>query len=417
MRAWLTLAHRYVGLVLAGFLFVAGLTGAALAWNHELDAAINAGMMKAAPPSPDAPAIDPLQIRERIAARDPEAQVNWMDLSPAAGEARLFLLTWPDAARENADNEVYADPYTGAVLGSRRWGNIRQGMVNLMPFLYRLHHSLALGTIGTYAFGIVALLWKLDCFVGAWLTMPARFRRTGSAPDRQPRKRWTARWWPAWKVRWHGGATKLNVDLHRAGGLWPWAMLFVLAWSSVGFNLKEVYQPVMHRLFERQNELAQRQPLPAPQAKPGMSWFEAREIGRDLIAREAQQNGVAILEERGLSYEPARALFRYRVLSDRDVTLRWGVTSVYFDANDGRRIAAHLPTGKAAGDTVDHWLSVLHMAAVWGAPFQAFITLLGFGVAMLSVTGLVIWQKKRQARHARSGLIDRSVHHRQKPAS
>lgn len=417
MRAWLILAHRYVGLVLAGFLFVAGLTGAALAWHHELDAAINAGMMQAAPPSPDAPAVDPLQIRERIAARYPEAQVNWMDLSPAAGEARLFMLTWPGAGKDNADNEVYADPYTGAVLGSRHWGDIGQGMVNLMPFLYRLHYSLALGTIGTYAFGIVALLWTLDCFVGAWLTMPARFRRTGIAFDAQPGKSWIARWWPAWKVRWHGSATKRNVDLHRAGGLWPWAMLFVLAWSAVGFNLKEVYQPVMNALFERQDELAQRLPLAAPQMTPGMSWFEARETGRVLMARQAQQDGFTILEERGLSYEPGRALFRYRVLSDRDVTSRWGVTSIYFDANDGRRIAAHIPTGKVAGDTVDHWLSVLHMAAVWGAPFQAFITLLGFGVAMLSVTGLVIWQKKRHARHARPGLPGHTVQHRQKTAS
>lgn len=410
MRAWLTLAHRTVGLVLAGFLIVAGLTGAALAWYHELDAAINAGMMKVTPPSPETPALDPLQLRERIAARQPQAQVNWMDLSPAAGQARLFLLTSPN---ENANNEVYADPYTGAVLGSRNWGDISQGMVNLMPFLYRLHYSLALGTIGTYTFGIVALLWTLDCFVGAWLTLPARFRRTASASHPQPAKSWLARWWPAWKVRWHGGPVKRNLDLHRAGGLWPWAMLFVLAWSGVAFNLKEVYRPVMHALFERQDELAQRQPLPAPQATPGMSWFEARDIGRHLMAREAQHEGFTILEERGLSYEPARALFRYRVLSDRDVTQRWGVTSVYFDANDGRRIAAHLPTGKAAGDTVDHWLAVLHMAAIWGAPFQAFVMMLGFGVAMLSVTGLVIWHRKRRARRARAGLNGHPIRYRQ----
>lgn len=41
-----------------------------------------------------------------------------------------------------------------------------------MPFVYRLHYSLALDTIGTYAFGIIALLWTLDCFIGAYLTLP-----------------------------------------------------------------------------------------------------------------------------------------------------------------------------------------------------------------------------------------------------
>lgn len=42
---------------------------------------------------------------------------------------------------------------------------------------------------------------------------------------------------------------KLNFDLYRAGGLWLWVMLFVLAWSSVAFNLKVVYYPVMQTVF------------------------------------------------------------------------------------------------------------------------------------------------------------------------
>ncbi|WP_325052205.1 PepSY domain-containing protein [Sinorhizobium meliloti] len=45
-------------------------------------------------------------------------------------------------------------------------------------------------------------------------------------------------------MRIYGGPHKFSFDLHRAGGLWVWAMLFVLAWSSVSFNLKEVYNPV-----------------------------------------------------------------------------------------------------------------------------------------------------------------------------
>ncbi|MGZ7192220.1 PepSY domain-containing protein, partial [Streptococcus pyogenes] len=79
----------------------------------------------------------------------------------------------------------------------------------------------------------VALLWTLDCFAGAWLTFPAPQRL--NAP--RPAKPWLSRWAPSWKLRLSSGAYKLNFDLHRAGGLWTWAMLFVLAWSSVAFNL------------------------------------------------------------------------------------------------------------------------------------------------------------------------------------
>ncbi len=41
MRSWLVRLHRWFGLAIALFLFVAGLTGAVIAWDHELDAALN----------------------------------------------------------------------------------------------------------------------------------------------------------------------------------------------------------------------------------------------------------------------------------------------------------------------------------------------------------------------------------------
>ena len=34
-------AHRWVGVVIAGFLIMAGLTGAVFSWDHELDDLLN----------------------------------------------------------------------------------------------------------------------------------------------------------------------------------------------------------------------------------------------------------------------------------------------------------------------------------------------------------------------------------------
>ena len=39
-RVWVSL-HRWLGLFMAGFLFVSGLTGAIIAWDHELDEWLN----------------------------------------------------------------------------------------------------------------------------------------------------------------------------------------------------------------------------------------------------------------------------------------------------------------------------------------------------------------------------------------
>ena len=69
---------------------------------------------------------------------------------------------------------------------------------------------------------------------------------------------------------------------------------------------------------------------------------------------------------------------------------------VFLDAGNGQLIASWLPTGTAAGDTIRSWISALHMASMWGWPFKLFICAMGLAVAMLSVTGVLVWRRKRQ---------------------
>lgn len=40
------------------------------------------------------------------------------------------------------------------------------------------------------------------------------------------------------------------------------------------------------------------------------------------------------------------------------------------------------------------------MAAMWGLPLKLVVTLSGIGFAMLTVTGTLIWLRKRRARTA-----------------
>ncbi|WP_198321023.1 PepSY-associated TM helix domain-containing protein [Azohydromonas aeria] len=397
MRPLAVLVHRWVGLALAAFLLIAGVTGALLAWYHELDRAISPELLQVHPPAPQAQPLDPLVLRERLQARYTPALVHYVPLKVEQGRALRFHLDGPRDARTGKEaelpfDEVFVNPYTGAVLGERKWGAIEHGLVNLMPFIYRLHFQLALGTAGAYVMGLAALLWTLDCFVGIYLTLPARRTQRGG------NRGWWARWASAWRVRWSGGAYKLNLDLHRAGGLWPWIMLFVLAWSSVSFNLGEVYQPVMRSIFATQRaEQVRAQHQPA-HAQPAMEWTQALQTGRQHMAALARSERFSVHFERSLGYDAQRGVFRYRVGSSLDIASEAVQTSVSFDATDGRLLGSHLPTGKAAGDTITSWLHVLHMAGLGGVPMKVFISLLGLGVGLLSVTGVYVWWKKRRAR-------------------
>ncbi|CAL94993.1 PepSY-associated TM helix domain-containing protein [Azoarcus olearius] len=397
MRPYCVLLHRYVGLATAVFLAVAGLTGAVLVWYHELDALLNPHWLRTAPPTSTAQPLDPLVLRERVAQAYPGARVNHVLLHREPGTSASFHLTAPPGGKDAAppENEVFVDPYRGKILGARRWGALSHGIHNLLPFLYQLHFALALDDLGLLLMGVVAVLWTADCFIGAWLTFPAPARGSN-----RPQRSWWQRWRLAWQVRRTGGAYKLNHDLHRAGGLWLWGMLLVLALSSVSFNLPQLYQPVMRTLLGMQAD-APPSPRPAPAASaPVMNWTTARATGEQHMARLAKAEGLTVLRAESLQFDPSAATFRYRVRSNRDVGTRAPRTDVVFDATSGELLFSFVPTGKAAGDTVTAWLTSLHTADLWGLPFRLFITLTGLIVSTLSATGIYLWWKKRAARIA-----------------
>lgn len=375
MRNTWTLIHRYVGLVMAGFLIVAGLTGALLVWYDELDAAAWPALRAVEAPSPDAQPLSPFELRERVVATIPGVRQTYLQFPEKAGEPVYFPIE--DAA---GNDELYVDPYTAAELGRREWGDIGQGMRNLMPFLYRLHYTLALGTIGSYTFGVIALLWTIDCFIGAYLTFPRR----------QPFLR---KWAPAWRVE----AKRLNYDVHRAGGLWPWAMLFVLAWSSVAFNLHEVYSPVTKVFVDYRDHWKEVPDLAQERLQPVIGIEAAYARGQQLLGAESRRLGFEVERINYFQYREAKGIYRLGARSDRDIRDGGGATQIWFDGDTGALVRTILPSGQYAGNTFTNWLYALHMAQVWGLPFRIFVTLLGLAVTALSVTGVVIWWRKRRS--------------------
>lgn len=394
MRQIAIVVHRYVGLLMAVFLIVAGLTGSLLVFYEELDFALNRELMEVPPPRPGTPMLDPLELAERVAKALPSGQgerhVSFEQ------EPEKAVSVWTETAPDRWQ-EVFVDPYTAAILGSREWGNLAEGTTNLMPFVYRLHYSLALGTVGTVLFGIIALLWTIDCFVGAYLTFPAPVRTRGGAA---PTKSWFARWGSAWALRTNK-LFSFVFTWHRASGLWVWAMLFVFAWSAVGLNLHEVYAPVMKVLTGMPEGMHDRlHELEPPYPEPGMTLREAHLVGRRWMEAQAAEHGFVVAREASLTYAADHGVFVYRVASDLDISEHPG-TEVYFDGKDGRFLGFEAPSGIHAGQTITSWLYALHFAAVFGLGYRLFVVVMGIAIAALSVTGVWIWWRKRKKRALR----------------
>jgi uncharacterized iron-regulated membrane protein len=79
-----------------------------------------------------------------------------------------------------------------------------------------------------------------------------------------------------------------------------------------------------------------------------------------------------------------------------------GPSWLYVSAADGRVVARDVIGEGAPGDTFLQSQFSLHSGHILGLPGRVLIALAGLLVAMLSVTGVYVWWRKRAARQNRS---------------
>ncbi|RYY70578.1 MAG: PepSY domain-containing protein, partial [Comamonadaceae bacterium] len=76
-----------------------------------------------------------------------------------------------------------------------------------------------------------------------------------------------------------------------------------------------------------------------------------------------------------------------------------GLSNLYLDGRDGRVISSNQPWHGTAADVFAQLQLPLHGGRILGMPGRIMMSLMGLVVAMLSVTGIVIWVRKRRARN------------------
>jgi uncharacterized iron-regulated membrane protein len=402
IRRIFVFAHRWVGLLLAAFLIVEGATGSLLAFNVELTRLLDPRLF-ASPPTLDARRASLAELAERAEALAPQAQVAYFArLRDDQAVLRMAPRATPGSTHppELGFRYLVLDPYSKEELGRLGEHGYTEGFVaNLMPFVYDLHVSLALHDTGVWILSIVALLWTVDCFVGFYLTLPVA----------------TSRFWRCWKlawlVKWRAGAYRVTFDLHRAGGLWLWAMLFVFAWSSVALTGKTgAYDWVTSALFEYRTPIEENSTLfPSRRGDDALAldWRAAEARGRELVAEQASSRGFAILGSLGLTRFDDSRLYDYYVQTDR-VFPDDKIVTVLFDGDTGAFRAAMGTTSPYTGNTITNWLRALHLIAdpVDYLAYRIFVVVIGLVVVMLSITGVCLWWTKDSARrfHARRTL-------------
>ncbi|MBP3945401.1 PepSY-associated TM helix domain-containing protein [Psychrobacter sp. K31L] len=424
--------HRYTGLAMAAFLIIASITGALLAFHHELDDVFNRKLTSI--DAQNAPLLSIAELHDKVTTTYPEYKFSSMPTSVSPDKSVMFSV---DRNRDKGKNqpkpsfqEVYVDPYTSHIIGTRdkeAWA-----WHNTMWKVFWLHRDLLLGDIGKWVLGIVSLVWTINCFIGFYLTFPRAVKKKNAQKKSSSKKRasFLKRWLPAWKIRRKTNLFKLNYDLHHAFGLWLWIMLFIIAWSSVGFNLKPVYQPVMQAvvgLTPREGKPAKPEPNKiaeqnrrADGSVHSNTGVNNRSNDVDVITRvvnktnsiaylsaqadsAAQQNGVSVQQLLGIRWVEEDKQWQMRFQTDKDIGTHGGASSITVDAATGNVERVNFGYQNSSfGSKADQWLSTLHMGQIgqgWGHRlYQIFLAMIGLAVAVLSGTGVYLWWKNRQQR-------------------
>ena len=376
-RQFWTKIHRWLGLAAFVFLFIAGVTGSILCFDHRIDAALNGDLFYR--PS-SGPAMQPAALADKFEAGHPDLVVTQFPLNLKPWEnLKLEVQSRSPNAKPDFD-EAFLDPSSGQVVGTRLTGP-GWGRRHIVQAIFQLHQNLLGGTVGRWIMGIAALAWLISNFVGLYLTLPAK----------KP-------FWPKWKKKWKIDlAAKLRrfmLELHNASGLWLLILASVLAYTSVAMNFfDEAFVPVMQAVSPAKQTMFDATPKQLASA-PRISFADALPLGITAAKKE------------GLNWQPALERFSpqygaYGVtFTDNGVENYHllGPVTYYIDGQTGRLVDRDDPYHDSLGRKLTRSLYPLHSGDVAGWLGIGIIFLLGLATAEMCVTGFYTWWKKRESR-------------------
>ncbi len=341
-------AHRWVGLVAGlGLLVISG-TGVLLLFAPYVDEALNPQLVRVAPGGTKAGLDAQLAA---VRAGFPEAAVVGFRLLPLAheaGRAHTVMVREGDAWRF-----VQVDPYQARVLGGRDPYATYEGV------LVKLHYTLFAGAPGQALVLVLGLALLASVGTGTWV-----YRKSLVRVFRLP-------------VRWGRGARAWAADVHHLVGVASLLVNLVLAATGL-----VILWPIVFPGAEPATPVE-----PGPPAAVGSvdaAVARAREALPDLVVR-----GVMLPRAAG------DALEVYGGLQHRPL---WGATSSAVELEP-----ASLEVRRVRDIREARWTEQVAAVAMplhfgdWGGLLVRLVyAVLGLAPGLLSLTGALLWWKKRR---------------------
>jgi uncharacterized iron-regulated membrane protein len=370
LRPFLVLWHRWFGLFAALWLALMGITGSIIVFYTELDTLIN--------PSSRTVAVVgdrlPMDQLVRAAMRyKPGSYVSFINLpSEPSMSAQLSLKAKKDSDAVVARGTyLLVNPYTGEILSERVFGAFRLDREYLMDFLYQLHIDLKMGDWMVWFLGLVSFLWLLDHLVVPLLSFPS-----------------AAKWMKSFKIRFGAQGHRFVFDLHRAGGLWFFPITFVLALSGTYLNWYYEFAAVVETFSEVTHRYNATAPyLERPVYDPKTNYEAAIKLASERADKDIDM----------ITYFPWQEIYLARAYDDRDIDM-YGRRLIAIDAKSDIILDDFHAASGTAADQIMVWQYPLHSGKAFGWTGRIIIFVSGIVVTIFSITGILLWWRKRKAR-------------------
>ncbi len=344
--------HSLLGLFTGVLLLVISLSGSVLVFHEEIDHALNPGLLTV----PVAGQRLPLnQLYAQAAGRYPGAEAIRFRRLPLAAEQAVEM----NVTEAGKYTLLYLDPYTGRVVGER------QRYTFLIDWLLRLHYSLFMGGAGEFFVALLAVALVGSVVTGLfiyrkyiWKVLLFRVPLTGKN----------------WRV--------LSSGLHRIVGVW--SLLFNVLIAVTGFWL---HYPALMAAFE--GEEAE----PAPVSRP----FRPSLSLDGLVARSTRAVPGFVPRSINLPAGPGGAIVLYGSLTGYPLLSPYG-NWVAFDALTGSVTEVYDLRRQSRLAQLDSALGTLHFGQYGGIAVKLLYALLGLTPAFLSLTGALLWWRRKQTR-------------------
>ncbi|MBB5709810.1 PepSY-associated TM helix domain-containing protein [Sphingomonas xinjiangensis] len=358
--------HLWLGLTLGGLFALISLTGSALVFYVEIDAALHPQVQ--VPASPHAPAPNPRALDRALQTgrgrwHDPAGKWSF-EVHGAHGTIPARYYPSAEHGHHARRMMVWFSADGARVLRAEPWGGY------LMTWLYELHMHLLAGETGRAVVGWsgVAMLLLLVSGIAVWWPRGSwrkalAFKR-GAAPLRRVR------------------------DLHKLFGLWSAALLFVLVATGVLLALPQVKTQLLAWT------VAAPDPLPSPTSLP--SGRAQVSVSQAIAAahRALPAGRLAFVDVPARGPDPIRV----RMQVPGDPHARFPSSFVFVDSHSGTVLAVHDTRRSNAGTTAAKWIRVLHDGSVGGTATRILAIVLGLVPTFLFVTGLIHWRRRTAAR-------------------